>query len=405
MRKKILWLSHFLPYPPKGGNLQRSYNLLKELSKYNDVTVLAFNQKAICPTDAQIQEGIDHLSQFCRIAAVYPIASDCTRMDKYLLLIKSLLPWKTYTIEWLNSRAYADHLANLLQMEEFDLLHVDTISLFPLIKNPQNYTIALTHHNIESQMLKRRAANETHLLKKCLYAWEAAKLERAEKRICPQVALNITCSSLDSIRLEMIAPGIKCIDIPNGVDLNYFHPIAETRLEKSLVFAGGLTWYPNLAAMSFFLKSVWPKLQQEIPDITMTVIGRSPPAWMLAMQEQYPKLKVTGFVDDVRPYIDSACIYICPINDGGGTKLKILDALAMGKAIIAHPIACEGIEVENHTTVVFAQTPEEYITEIKALLLNSDKIQRMEQAAFNLAKEKYDFVKLGEKLNEAYVAL
>ncbi|MEY4589421.1 MAG: hypothetical protein RL497_1497 [Pseudomonadota bacterium] len=402
MGKKILWLSHFLPFPPKGGNLQRSYNLLKEVSKKHEVTLLAFNQISICPSQEEMENSKIQLEKICRVAGIFPIKSDAHAWNRFALGLKSLSPWKTYTMEWLQSREYKKAVNNLINNNHYDIIHVDTISLIPHIKNIKNIKISLTHHNIESDMLIRRSKNETNLIKSCLFFYEGIKLKKIEREICRKADINITCSTLDSNRLANIVPGCKCIDIPNGVDLAYFKPISGKKNAQSLVFAGGLAWYPNLAAMTFFLKSIWPNLTQELPDISMTIIGRSPPDWMKEMQNTYPKLKIAGFVDDVRPYIDAATLYICPINDGGGTKLKILDALAMGKAIIAHPIACEGIDVENNKNIIFAETADQYIYEIKKIINSPEKIKKISDGALKLAHEKYDFVSIGIKLSSIY---
>ena len=210
-------------------------------------------------------------------------------------------------------------------------------------------------------MMLRRARIEEHPLKR-LYFWqEGLRLRRYERRVCPHFDLNITCSSLDTQRLERVAPGVAVAEVPNGVDTEYFRPNADLEHSRSLVFAGNMSWYPNAAAMLFFADRVWPALKAKLPGVTMDVIGGSPPPRLSALAARDEDFRVHGFVSDVRPYIGRAAAYVCPIMDGGGTKLKILDALAMGKAIVAHPIACEGIEVQDGRDVIFAREPDEFV--------------------------------------------
>jgi polysaccharide biosynthesis protein PslH len=400
--KKILWLSHLLPYPPKGGVLQRSYNLIKEASKNHKITLLAFNQGNLCKTRQEMDEGITHLRQYCDFVDLIEIESEKSKMAKLQLLLGGLLPGQTYTTDWLKSKKFNAVLEGTLASNEFDIIHIDTISLAPYVINLHQYKKVLNHHNIESLMLLRRAKNEKNIFKKIYFHWEGLKLKQYEKKHCNKFNLNITCSNLDSDRLIEHAPGITCIDIPNGVDLSYFKSANPTLLDRSIVFAGGLSWYPNHDAMTFFLKDVWPQLNIEVPDVKMTVIGRSPATWMIELQKQYPNLTVTGFVDDVRPYIDKAYLYVCPIRDGGGTKLKVLDALAMKKLLIAHPIACEGIAVVDGESVIFATTPEEYIVKIKESFANKTKSLEIAENGYQIIADQYDFIKIGEKLSLAY---
>jgi glycosyltransferase involved in cell wall biosynthesis len=400
--KKILWLSHFIPFPPKGGNLQRSYNLIRELSKAHELTLLSFNQSSIIGTPNLLQAAKEHFSEFCTLADVLVIPSERSKFKRVLLLLKGLLPWRTYTVSWLDSKEFAIKLDALLSQNHFDVIHVDTISLAPYVSHLKNVKVVLNHHNIESAMMLRRAENENNLFKKLYFYQEGIKLQRLERRICNKFDLNITCSDLDSERLKEAASVADCISIPNGVDLDYFQPIPTKIKPKSLVFAGGLSWYPNLDAMTFFLKSVWPDLVKQIPDISLTVIGKNPPAWMLEMQKEYANLHVAGFVEDVRPYLAEAEIYICPIKDGGGTKLKVLDALAMGKALIADAIACEGIEVVNNKSVIFASTPAEYIEKIKFLIDNPAVGEELSRNGTQLVKDLYSFESIGKKMSEVY---
>jgi glycosyltransferase involved in cell wall biosynthesis len=403
--KKVLWLSHFIPFPPKGGNLQRSYNLIRELSKVHDLTLLSFNQSNIIGTPELLQIAKEHFSEFCIVADVIDIPSENSTVRRFFLLLKSLLPLRTYTVSWLESKEFARKLDQLISDNHFDIIHVDTISLAPYVSHLQDIKIVLNHHNIESAMMLRRAENESNLFRKLYFYQEGIKLQKLEREICNKFALNITCSDLDSERLKSAASVTDCISIPNGVDLDYFQPIATQVKPKSLVFAGGLSWYPNLDAMTFFLKSVWPELVQQVPDISLTVIGKNPPTWMLDMQKEYSNLHVTGFVDDVRPYLAEAQIYICPIKDGGGTKLKVLDALAMGKALVGDAIACEGIDVVNNKSVIFASTPIEYINKIKFLIDNPEIGEELASNGAQLIREHYSFQGIGKKMANVYSEL
>ena len=404
---KILWLSHLIPYPPKGGVLQRSYNLLHEISKYHDVYLLAFVQsnivKTMFPEEEQgKKEAMQVLSAFCRRVKFIPIPCEQWAHGKNILALKSLVKKNPYTINWLESPIMHQTVEKWQSELHFDVVHFDTISLAPYIKYFPQTPSVLDHHNIESHMMLRRSELETNWLKKFYFFQEGVKLQQYEKRLCRRFNIHITCSNLDSDRLREINSNILVEEIANGVDIAYFSPRNVAENPNSLIFAGGMKWYPNQKAMLYFAKQVWPLLKCEIPGINMDVIGQSPPATLLDLSARDSTFRVHGFVDDVRPYLDRAAIYVCPITDGGGTKLKILDALAMGKAIVADPIACEGIEVTENKNVLFASSPRQYVEKIQFLLKNPDIRKEVGESARQLILKSYAYLNIGKKLSQIY---
>lgn len=407
---KILWLSHLVPYPPKGGVLQRSYNLLREVSRDHEVYLLAFVQSELIqrmfPDLARgKEEALAALQSFCSRVQFIPIPSEEKPYGKHRLAIRSLFTRDPYAINWLKSNLMCRAAQEWENEFNFDVVHFDTISLAPNIKYFKNTKSVLDHHNIESHMMLRRAALESNWLKKFYFYQEGLKLRQYEKHTCFMFDRHITCSHLDSERLRDIDASLSVEEIPNGVDVVYFSPMNTPELPRNLVFAGGLSWYPNQKAMLFFAQKVWPLLKHQFPDVSMDVIGQNPPKALLELAASDSAFRVHGFVDDVRPYLDRAAIYICPITDGGGTKLKILDALSMGKAIIADPIACEGIEVENGKNVLFSTSIEDYVENIKHLFENPDLRKTLGISARQLATEQYAFSNIGKKLSCIYESL
>ena len=402
-RLKILWLSHLIPYPPKGGVLQRSYNLIKELAKYHDVYLLAFNQKdLIRPLFDNYEEGIKEadteLNKFCKEYNYLPIPCDETTNGKTKLALSSLFSPSSYTINWLKSSEMDLKIKEITGRINFDIVHFDTISLAPYLNNFKNVKTVLDHHNIESSMLFTRTNKENNFIKKFYFFQEAIKLRYYEKKLCKKFDLNITCSDIDLERLLKISPQINGEVIPNGVDIEFFYPKNVKKDKNSLIFAGGLSWYPNADAMSYFSRQIWQKLKSYNPSVVMNVVGKSPSKELVELAKIDSNFKVHGFVDDVRLYIDKAQVYVCPIRDGGGTKLKILDALAMGSAVVAHPKSVEGIEVVDGESVLLAETPEQFCTQIQKLITNEELTNKLSENGRALAVEKYSYLEIGIKL-------
>lgn len=403
-RMKVFWFSHLVPYPASGlGVLQRSYHLVRELARAHEVHLLCFVQRKIIrellgDIEAGLEAARRHLEEYCIQVQFLPIPSEESRIGRSWLAARSLSGAHPYTIRWLLSEEARRTAAQWNASTAFDVVHFDTLSLAPYRDVFTRAVKSLDHHNIESDMMLRRARLEKNTLKR-LYFWqEGLRLSHYEQRVCPTFDLNITCSTLDTERLKGLAPEVTVTEVPNGVDTDYFRPSGEPESRIGLVFAGNMSWYPNASAMSFFADKVWPALKGKIPGITMDVVGANPPARLLALAEGDHNFRVHGFVPDVRPYIDRAAVYVCPIMDGGGTKLKILDALAMGKPIVAHPIACEGISVRDGQNVVFAREPAEFVNSIAAALQSPEWRRYLSRNARSLAESLYSYSHIGRKL-------
>jgi len=409
---KILWLSHLVPYPPKGGVLQRSYNLVRELAKYHEVDLLAFNQKPMLLTHyPDVATGLAdarvHLGEFCHRVEFLELPVDKSRYGRQWIALKSLFT-RPYNINWLVSDEYGNRLRQWLAEAQYDLVHFDTISFAPYLPLlPAGMATALDHHNIESPMLIRRAEMEKNLLKKFYFWQEGVRLRRYEANHCPQFSTNITCSDLDTERLLEISPQCDAQTIPNGVDIDYFKPSeegnpGEENGELRLIFVGRLNWYPNAQAVNYIAEVLWPLLKKRWPDIKFDIIGASPPAAAKELATKDPNFIVHGFVDEMRTYMANASVYVCPITDGGGTKLKMLDALAMGKAIVADPIACEGIAVTEGVNVLLASDPAAYVQRIAEFVDSPEKRSAFGRAARELIESQYSYAAIGRELATLY---
>jgi len=404
---KILWLSHLLPFPPQGGGvLQRSANLLKAVASAHEVTLLAFNQKDIlriydADLNISLPAALKAMEKICHKVHVIDIECDKKNFGKLRLALSSLLSRLPYSIRWLTSDSYKMALTEMLSNNVYDVIWFDTISLSQYRDDPKagHALTVLNHHNIESDMMFRRAKKENNLLKKAYYYLESYKLRAYEKREVGNYTINVTCSELDSLRLNSISPGVTTQVVPNGVDTTFFTANSDVTPDPNyLLFIGGMSWYPNRDAMLYFAKEIWPLLKKKVPHIHMHVVGEMPAEEMTELAKNDDNYHVYGFVDDIKSIFYKAGIYVCPISDGGGTKLKILDALAMGKPIVANEIACEGIGVVEGKNVLFAETPEEYVDKINKLIESPSLRAEMSKENIELIHDKYSYTVVGQKL-------
>lgn len=403
-RLRILWISHFVPYPPAGGNLQRSYHLLRQTTRRHTVHLVCLNMRSVLPRTDQTESAIRELSRLCRRVDVFANPWDRSRLHRLAVAGLSFLHPAPYDQNSLSSSRFRRHLASLGRSEPFDLIHVDTVGLAPYIGAFPGVPVVLNHHNVESQLVRRRAEREGLALRRLYLRREADKLRRLESRVCPAVAMNLTVSELDAVRLQEIAPSVQTCVIENGVDVDYFRPDAPGRPDEGgLVFAGTLSWYPNQEAVRYFLADIWPALLADDPGRRVTFVGRDPPLDLRAAASD-PRITVTGRVDDVRPYLEAAAIYVCPIRDGGGTRLKILDALAMAKPLVATGLAVEGLDLIEDRHYLRAETPPEFVAQIRRLEADGALRRRIGQAGRELVVARYAWDSIGRRLAAAYGA-
>lgn len=397
---RVLWLSHLVPYPPKGGVLQRSYYLLREAAKRHQVDLLALVQPAHQTTEAELHKAQDELDAFCNDVATHWLQSDTRRLGRLRLLIRSLVSSQPYDVNWLSDDGMFQDVRRLKR--DYDLIHVDTVGLTPYLEPLQGIPFVLNHHNVESQMLADRAAAESNALKKAYMRREARKLERWERRWCRQAATNAVVSELDGRRLNERVPEAPVQVVQNGVDTEYFRPMTSPEEHDGhLVFVGGMSWYPNRDAMLWFVEEIWPALIEDRPSRRAVLIGRDPPRQVLRAADS-GALSAPGFVDDVRPQVDSALAYVCPIRKGGGTRLKVLDALAMAKPLVATSFAVEGLGLEAGRHYLRAEAPADYVQQVRRLEESPGLRRRLGSAGRVLVEDNFAWHVVGENLELAY---
>ncbi len=402
---KILFFSHFIPHPPTGGASLRNFNIVKELGRNNELHLLTFTQTNRHATREKIQRSRDFLSPFCRDITILDVPTDLSRLKWYSLLAFNTLSRDPYSAWRFWSREMVQALNATLDRHKFDIIHVDTIALAGYLRYMRGLPAILNHHNVESTLLLRRAATERNPATKLYIARQGRKLRRAETLAIGKYDGNIAVSDLDREELLGYCPHADVTVIPNGTDTDFFAPVAGIEPDNSLVFAGSMGWYPNADAMILFARDIWPIIKREVPGIVMNLIGSAAPPEVLRVGASDPQFKCLGFVDDVRPYITAASVYVVPIRVGGGTRLKILDAMAMAKAIVSHPIGAEGLIVQDGKDIVIAEDPAFFAEQVIALLRDETRRQVLAQEARQTAINRYSWGRIVPRLEDYYARI
>ncbi len=396
---KILWVSHFVPYPPRGGNLQRSYNLLRRLASRHEVHLLAFNRRAsLTPRAADQDAARRALGEFCASVEVLPIEAERNPIRFATLIATNLGKTTPITTDMLESRRMARAVVRTASI--VDLVHLDTIDLAPYADLVNGLPIVLHHHNVESILLARRVQHEKNPVTKAYLALQTMRIARMEAAECGRHALNVVVSGVDAKSLDSLSAGARIAVVPNGVDLDYYRPGPTPSSEDRVVWAGSMSWYPNREAIATFCRTTWPKIRALRPGVAFDLIGHSPPATIGGAG-----IRAHGFVDDIRPLVAQASAYVVPIRIAGGTRLKILDAMAMGKAIVSTSVGCEGLEVTPGEDILIADDPDEFARQTVRILEDKDLRERLGAEARRTVERLYGWDRVWVLLEAAYKGL
>ncbi|HEY9199215.1 MAG TPA: glycosyltransferase family 4 protein [Gammaproteobacteria bacterium] len=398
---KILFLSQIVPYPPHGGVLQRGYNLLREIGKRNEVHLLAFIHPETLGTPELLEESRRELGRHCASMRYFPLWPKRSTAHKLAAFGAGFLYPKPFSVLAHSSAAYRNAAREILDTQDIDLLHVDTIGLAPYRRLAPGMPCVLTHHNIESRLMERRADVETGALQKYYVGLQARRLRAYEAEQSPLFDMNVMMSPNDQADLLQIAPGVPTAIIPNGVDIEYFTPATEGH-ELAAIYTGGMNMYANKDAVLYLLRDIWPAVLREHPGAKFYAIGQDPPRELYEIAQREPSVIVTGFVDDVRPYVRKAAVYVVPLRVGGGTRLKVLDALAQGKAIVSTSVGCEGIAVTHGKNIYIEDEPAQFAARVNALFADAEARRTLGLAARDVAVTGYGWVAIGADLQRVY---
>jgi sugar transferase (PEP-CTERM/EpsH1 system associated) len=283
--------------------------------------------------------------------------------------------------------------------------------LFPAVNLPERLPCpaVIFTHNVESEIWRRHAETKTGAIEKALYRAQYQRMLGYEQRTLARFDGVLAVSDADRETFAALYPGAirqPAHVVPTGVDTEYFAPSPignqHAAVGHSLIFTGSMDWLPNEDAMQFFCREILPLVRAEQPNVTLSIVGRTPTPAVKRLADEHG-VRVTGRVDDVRPYIQEAAVYIVPLRIGGGTRLKIFEAMAMGKAVVSTTVGAEGLPVTDGEHVMLADTPDAFARAVVRLLRDGDRRAQIGAAARALVLERYDWSAVAGSLESALV--
>ena len=353
-------------------------------------------------TKKEEQNSILYLKKYCKEVHTFPIASDESKFYLYTLVLKNLFSFSPFTAQKYYSKKMIDKINDICSRINIDIVHFDTLILAEYRNNLKEIPWILVNHNVESLLMRRQAVKENNPLKLVYLFFQYLKLKIYEKRYCPKSKAVIVVSHQDKQELERIAPKGHYHVIENGVDTGYFCKQALNKKQNILIMIGGWSWMPNHDSFKYFYNKIYPLIKKNISTVKLWIVGANPTQDMINIAARDSSIKIFGLVDDVRPLYEQASVFLVPLRAGGGTRLKILDALSMEKAIVTTSIGCEGIFVKNNIHLLIADTPEMFAEKTLLLLKDKHLNETLGKNGRKLMLEKYDWNLIGPKMEDVY---
>ncbi len=395
---KILFVSEKFPYPLDTGGKIRTYHIIKGLSQEHEISL-------ITTIDAEEQQrDIPELEKICREVRGINAAEE-TPLQLGIKILKNLFSPVPIVVERHYVPEVTDEIQRQIKHTNFDVVHFDHLDAsFYLPYIPDTMTTVLDEHNIVSNQVKTSAEAEPNLFKKLYMMFQLKKTIRYESDICPKMTRCLVCSDADKAYLLKMARKTKVVTIPNGVDVDYFSDTSSQDRQgtNAVIFVGTLDYGPGAIAVQYFCEEILPLIQKGISNFHFYAVGQNPPGYLRKLAERDKHITLTGRVDDIRPYVAKADVFVVPLKSGSGTRLKILDAMAMGIPIVSTSIGAEGLEVCSGEHLLIADTSEAFSSAVLQLLQDDSLRETVRENAFQLVRGKYSWGKIWIDLLKVY---
>jgi polysaccharide biosynthesis protein PslH len=381
---RILWVKMGGLWPPTSGGRIRSLEILSALSRQHEVTVLTTHG----PDDDP--DGLVERLPRCLVYST-PFAAPRLGSSAFAgALAKSWFSRLPVDLWKWRSATMREQVRTILKHSPPDICVADFLVAVANLPRIKRVPVVLFEHNVEFMIWQRLASLERRPVHRALLEIEWRKVRQAEKTACTNADLTIAVSEEDQRQLEQLAPNSRIAAISTGVDTAFFKPAGRPVVANRLVFTGSMDWYPNEDAMLHFGEHILPRIRARVPDVSVAVVGRNPSTHLRDRAHEMG-LIVTGTVNDVRPYMDEAAVYIVPLRAGGGTRLKIFEALAMGKAVVSTTVGAEGLALTDGRDVCLADDPDEFAGAVIALLDDPARRRSLGDAGRLLVETRYSW--------------
>lgn len=388
--KRVLMLSNCNPFPPTNGIALRVWAILQVLSASgHDIELLCFGDP-----------GKDKNSEICKSVQVFPQPKGGNNTTALLRRAAAILSAEPYAVVRSRSKRMAGAILDRLRRHACDAIICEETDLLVNVPRTVPVPLIIDHHNAEHVLLERYLAQETNPFRRAYIRMEALKVRKWARNVTLRADSVMVCSDVDRRTYLRLCPSALIIVAPNVIDIGAYTP-ANDEEPDTILYAGGMDWYPNRDAVDFFVRSILPQIRQIAPQVKFVIAGRNAAPDFRRRFAGIPSIEFTGTVPDIRPYIGRATVCVVPLRVGSGTRLKIIEAAAMGKPIVSTSVGAEGLNFVNGEEIIIADDPLTFARATADFLKNEVHRNRVGVAARRRVESDYTLRALVEAIPRA----
>jgi glycosyltransferase involved in cell wall biosynthesis len=401
----IAVLDEELPFPLTSGKRIRTFNLLSRLADRHRITIL-------CHRNPDRREALDAEDAF-RERGIETIVVDRAVPSKsgagfYARLAGNLLSPLPYSVATHTSPALALAIRQHAEANPVDVWHCEWTPYAEVLRNALGNELddtpwTVMAHNVESLIWQRYCEADNNRVRRWYVRQQWRKFERFEQWAYSAATQAIAVSADDAKLMRDQFGATRTAVVENGVDVAYFQPQHDVERDPSrLLFLGSLDWRPNLDAVDILLNDIFPKVRERVPNATLSLVGRRPPQWLKERAASIPGVRVFADVPDVRPFLATCGMLVVPLRIGGGSRLKILEALAMETPVVSTRVGAEGLTLTPERDLIVTETPAEMTTRILEAIYRPAELQETAESGRRRVLARYSWAPLAEKLESIW---
>lgn len=401
-RLSVLYVSQMPASPPRFGAQARIHGLMTQLAERHDLTAVMLGDD-----EFDVDESRKAMQAYCRKVVLVPNPHSHEGPTKRLQQLQSLVSIRSFERLRVTVPALQPALDQVLRTKRFDIVNLEFSFLghCNLRQAPTGErlpALVVDSHNIDYELARQYARSGSSLVRRLYAGVNWRKLRREELGTYRDADGVCLCSAADERRLLAELPDANTTVIPNAADIEYYQPRRTDPPSdgRTLLFFGLLSYVPNIDGVTHLVENIWPLIAEANPDVRLKIVGGRPPPSLLAMAG--PRIEFTGFVPDLRPHLAAAAAVVVPLRLGGGTRLKIVEGMAMGKAIVSTKLGAEGIEAVSGRDFLVEDQPKAFADAVSRLLADPDLAARIGQSARHVAVQRYSWSSAARKLEDFY---
>jgi len=398
---KILFVTPYLPSPPTFGGQMRLHGLMRDLGREHEVSVVSL----VDPRE-DVRDATRATAAYCqRVTTVPNRRQGRASVLKRLLQLGTMLSTKSYERVAYYEPGMQGAVDRALAGEAFDVVQFECcqMAVYARPGEARGPLLCLDEHNVEYDVVRRTAEAEVGPMRRAYSAVNWRKLKREERSAWRAFEGSVLTSPRDEQMLREDEPGARTAVVPNGVDVEAFAPGSLPKDGDSVLFFGALNYYPNVDALQFFLREIWPLVREAEPGARLSIVGHKAPPWVVSWPD--PTVEVVGFVPDIRPHIARAKVVVAPLRIGGGTRLKVLEAMSLATVVVSTTVGAEGLDVRDGENILIADEARPFAAAVARALADPALGRRLGEAARKVVVDHYSWHASTRRLLQFYEEL